>query len=85
MAGGRKLRGGVPGTAGSVFVAGWQATKSERGLTHTHAVRFAYTLNNTAVATPRILAALVENLQTSEAQVRVPGVLQPYLGGRELL
>jgi seryl-tRNA synthetase len=48
-------------------------------------VRHAYTLNNTAVATPRILAALVENYQTSEAQVRVPAVLQPYLGGRELL
>ena len=48
-------------------------------------VRFAYTLNNTAVATPRILAALVENFQTSEAQVRVPEVLRPYLGGRELL
>jgi len=48
-------------------------------------VRFAYTLNNTAVATPRILAALVENLQTNEAQVRVPAVLRPYLGGRELL
>ena len=48
-------------------------------------LRFAYTLNNTAVATPRILAALVENFQTSEAQVRVPAVLRPYLGGRELL
>ena len=48
-------------------------------------VRFAYTLNNTAVATPRILAALVENFQTSEAQVRVPAVLRRYLGGRELL
>jgi seryl-tRNA synthetase len=48
-------------------------------------VRFAYTLNNTAVATPRILAALVENFQTSEAQVRVPAVLRPYLGGRDLL
>ena len=48
-------------------------------------VRFAYTLNNTAVATPRILVALVENFQTSQAQVRVPDVLRPYLGGRELL
>jgi seryl-tRNA synthetase len=27
----------------------------------------------------------VENFQTSEAQVRVPAVLRPYLGGRELL
>jgi seryl-tRNA synthetase len=47
--------------------------------------QFAYTLNNTAVATPRILAALVENFQTAEAQVRIPEVLRPYLGGRELL
>jgi len=48
-------------------------------------VRFAYTLNNTAVATPRILAALVENFQTEQAQVIVPPVLRPYLAGRELL
>ena len=48
-------------------------------------LRFAYTLNNTAVATPRILAALVENHQTSEARVKVPAALRPYLGGRELL
>ena len=64
----------------------WQARRA--GIRYKDAdgtVRFAYTLNNTAVATPRILAALVENLQTSEAQVRVPAVLRPYLGGRELL
>ena len=48
-------------------------------------VRFPYTLNNTAVATPRILAALIENFQTEQAQVAVPAVLLPYLGGRELL
>src|SRR5580693_1689909 len=48
-------------------------------------VRFAYTLNNTAIATPRILAALVENFQTEQAQVVIPAVLRPYLGGRELL
>ena len=48
-------------------------------------VRFAYTLNNTAIATPRILAALVENFQTSEAQVQVPAVLRPYLGDRDVL
>ncbi len=64
----------------------WQARRANiRYKDADGAVRFAYTLNNTAVATPRILAALVENLQTSEAEVRVPGVLRPYLGGRELL
>jgi seryl-tRNA synthetase len=48
-------------------------------------IRFAYTLNNTAIATPRLLAALIENQQTATGEVRVPEVLRPYLGGRELL
>ena len=64
----------------------WQARRANVRYRDTDGtVRFAYTLNNTAVATPRILAALVENFQTSEAQVRVPEVLRPYLGGRDLL
>jgi seryl-tRNA synthetase len=64
----------------------WQARRANLRYRDTDGtVRHAYTLNNTAVATPRILAALVENYQTSDAQVRVPAVLQPYLGGRELL
>jgi seryl-tRNA synthetase len=64
----------------------WQARRANiRYRDADGTLRFTYTLNNTAVATPRILAALVENFQTSEAQVRVPDVLRPYLGGRELL
>ena len=64
----------------------WQARRASiRYRDADGTVRFAYTLNNTAVATPRILAALVENLQTGQAQVRLPAALQPYLGGRELL
>jgi seryl-tRNA synthetase len=64
----------------------WQARRANlRYRDADGTIRHAYTLNNTAVATPRILAALVENFQTSETQVRVPAVLRPYLGGRELL
>jgi seryl-tRNA synthetase len=64
----------------------WQARRANvRYRDHEGAVRFTYTLNNTAVATPRILAALVENFQTHDARVRVPAVLRPYLGGAELL
>ncbi|WP_322760255.1 serine--tRNA ligase [Frankia sp. Cr2] len=48
-------------------------------------VRFAHTLNNTAVATPRLLAAILENFQTADHRVRVPKVLRPYLGDRELI
>ena len=64
----------------------WQARRANLRYRDTDGtVRFAYTLNNTAVATPRILAALVENFQTEQAQVVVPAVLQRYLGGRQLL
>jgi seryl-tRNA synthetase len=64
----------------------WQARRANvRYRDAEGTVRFTYTLNNTAVATPRILAALVENFQTSDARVRVPEVLRPYLGGAELL
>ena len=64
----------------------WQARRANvRYRDADGTVRFAYTLNNTAIATPRILAALVENFQTEQAQVVVPAVLRPYLGGRDLL
>ncbi len=64
----------------------WQARRANVRYRDTDGtVRFAYTLNNTAVATPRILAALVENFQTEQAQVAIPAVLQPYMGGRELM
>jgi seryl-tRNA synthetase len=64
----------------------WQARRANlRYRDADGTVRFAYTLNNTAVATPRILAALVENFQTEAAEVIIPPVLRPYLGGRELL
>jgi seryl-tRNA synthetase len=64
----------------------WQARRANvRYRDSEGTVRFTYTLNNTAVATPRILAALVENFQTPDAMVRVPDVLRPYLGGAELL
>ena len=41
---------------------------------------YAYSLNCTAVATPRILAALVENNQQSDGSVKIPEVLQKYFG-----
>jgi seryl-tRNA synthetase len=64
----------------------WQARRANLRYRDTDGtIRFAYTLNNTAVATPRLLAALIENNQTADGQVRVPEVLRPYLGGRDLL
>ena len=64
----------------------WQARRANLRYRDTDAaVRFAHTLNNTAVATPRLLAAIIENFQTADHGVRVPAVLRPYLGNREVL
>jgi seryl-tRNA synthetase len=64
----------------------WQARRANLRYRDTDGtVRFAHTLNNTAVATPRLLAAIIENFQTADRGIRVPAVLQPYLGNREVL
>jgi seryl-tRNA synthetase len=64
----------------------WQARRANlRYRDDDGTVRFVHTLNNTAVATPRLLAALIENFQTKDHGVRVPEVLRPYLGNREVL
>jgi seryl-tRNA synthetase len=46
---------------------------------------FPYTLNNTAVASPRILIPLLENHQNADGSVTIPAALRPYLYGREKL
>jgi seryl-tRNA synthetase len=48
-------------------------------------VRFAHTLNNTALASPRILVPLLENHQTADGRVRLPQALRPMMGGDEYL
>jgi seryl-tRNA synthetase len=64
----------------------WQARRANlRYRDEDGKVRFVHTLNNTAVATPRLLAALIENYQTENHQVVVPQVLRPYLSGRSTL
>ena len=45
----------------------------------------AHTLNNTCVAPPRMLIALLENNLQADGSVKVPKVLQPYMGGKALL
>lgn len=44
-----------------------------------------HTLNNTALATSRIMVAILENYQNEDGSVRVPEVLKPYMGGIEVL
>ena len=43
-------------------------------------LRYAHSLNSTAIPTPRILVSLVENYQQADGTVRIPDVLAKYLG-----
>ena len=46
---------------------------------------YAHTLNNTVVAPPRMLIALLENNYNEDGSVNIPKVLWPYMGGTEKL
>ncbi|HTE05213.1 MAG TPA: serine--tRNA ligase [Planctomycetota bacterium] len=47
--------------------------------------RFCHTLNNTVIASPRILIPILEMCQQKDGSVRVPEALAPWMGGREVL
>ena len=46
---------------------------------------FPHTLNNTVVATPRGLIALIENNYNEDGSITVPEVLRPYMGGLDVI
>lgn len=48
-------------------------------------LQFCHTLNNTAVASPRILIPLLENHQHEDGSITIPKALRPYMGGIERL
>lgn len=47
-------------------------------------IRFVHSLNNTAIATPRLLTAILENNQQEDGSIAVPEALVPYLGVRHI-
>jgi seryl-tRNA synthetase len=48
-------------------------------------LRFVHTLNNTAIASPRILLPLLETHQQADGSIRIPEALRPYMGGQEYI
>ena len=54
-------------------------TKGEKGTYYLH------TLNNTVVATPRGLIAVIENNYQEDGSIKIPKILQPYMGGKEVI
>ena len=47
--------------------------------------KLAHTLNNTVVAPPRMLIAFIENHLQADGSVKIPSVLQPYMGGKTVI
>jgi len=74
-------RGGYGETMSDSFMGDFQARrlkiryKSKDGQVH-----YCHTLNNTAIASPRILIAVLENYQQKDGTIGVPKVLQQFLG-----
>jgi seryl-tRNA synthetase len=63
----------------------WQARRANlRWRDGERKVRFVHTLNNTALASPRILVPLLENHQQADGRVRLPKALQELMGGEYL-
>ncbi len=59
----------------------WQARRMNiKYKTKEGKTEFVYTLNNTVIASPRILIAILENYQQKDGSVKIPKVLQKYCG-----
>ncbi|OGY89887.1 MAG: serine--tRNA ligase [Candidatus Komeilibacteria bacterium RIFCSPLOWO2_01_FULL_52_15] len=62
----------------------WQARRANiRYRASDGSVRYPHTMNNTVIASPRILIALLENYQQADGTIAVPKVLQPLMGGQK--
>jgi seryl-tRNA synthetase len=62
----------------------WQARRTNlRYRDADGTVRFCHTLNNTAIATPRVLVPFLEQHQLEDGSIRIPEKLRPYMGGRD--
>jgi len=46
---------------------------------------FAHTLNNTVIATSRVLVAIMENNQQKDGSIKIPKVLWPYMNGKKVI
>jgi seryl-tRNA synthetase len=74
-------RGNYGETHSNSHLRDWQARRlAIRYRTREGRIAHAFTLNNTALASPRILIALWENFQDANGGICVPKVLTPYVG-----
>ena len=75
------VRGGYGETMSNSFMGDFQTRRLNiRYKTLTGKTEFTHSLNNTAVASPRILIAILENYQQADGSIKVPKILQEYVG-----
>ena len=73
-------RGEYGETMSNSMMGDFQARRLKiRYRTKDGAVKYCHTLNNTAIASPRILIAILENYQQEDGSILIPKVLQPFL------
>ena len=48
-------------------------------------IEFVHTLNGSGLALPRVIIAILENYQQADGSILVPEVLQPYMGGQQVI
>jgi len=68
------------------YLHDWQARRANiRYRDEDGKVKFVHTLNNTAIATPRILIPLLETHHQADGSVRIPEALRPYMAGQQFI
>ena len=67
------------------YMTDYQARRLNTRVRRGDGLELIHTNDATAFALGRIMVAIIENYQTADGDVRVPGVLRPYLGGRDVL
>ncbi|MBS3095589.1 serine--tRNA ligase [Candidatus Woesearchaeota archaeon] len=58
----------------------YQARRSNTKYNENGELKFVHTLNNTAIATERMMACLVDNFQQKDGSIKIPKALQKYAG-----
>jgi seryl-tRNA synthetase len=75
-------RNGYGETGSASNFLDWQARRLNARYKDTNGqLKYVYMLNDTALPSPRILIAILENYQQKDGSIKVPDVLVPYLGG----
>lgn len=69
-------------TMSNSFMGDFQARRLNIRYKTKDGTKYVHTLNNTAIASPRILVAIFENYQQKDGSIQIPDVLQPLIGKR---